>query len=810
MAKKSRIEAAERQRGSTLWVLDGSGGRQRFLRGVLTHYLTERGFDFDDAYALARALRDHFAGRSEVEKSEIKDALVERVESTYGSAAVEQLRHRPAAAPRLTLVASGRRQPFSRGLLAQSMHGAGLDFDRAYHLVTQLEGELRRDSVQELNADELARRVSDLLEREESKAAARRFRSIRQLGRLPKPLIVYVGGASGTGKSTVALELAPLLEIYRVTATDTIRQVMRSLISPQILPAIHGSSFDAPWPRPDSGDGDDPSDPEQALISSFLEQATRVGVGVKAVVERAIAENSSALIEGVHLTPPIVPFHDLDGACYQVPLMLGISDTEGHRARFLTRTSRQATRYVDRFAAIRRLHDHILERAESEGIPFLDTSLDDAAPRALRFVITRLQEEWPSLAAPTPERRPPILLLALDGMPDGPARALGGRTPLAAADTPTLDRLAQEGLCGLADPVAPGTVPDTAAGTLALLGQSPKSVQRGPVEAVGAGLKLRDGDIALRANFALVHEGQILDRRAGRIREGAPELAAALDRMELKANGRRAVVRVAPGTEHRLAVVLRGHGLSSAIRGSDPGEGAVPGPPLAPEASDPTDAEAAATAELLAEFEAEAHRILSDHPVNRMRLEKGLPPANAVVSRGAGRHHRLPPLAAGGEALSLACIAGDRTVRGIAASLDATEIHEPVMTANLDTDLDRKFELAAEALREFDLVILHVKGADIAAHDRKPGAKAAFVERFDAALGRFLECRSEPLRILVGSDHATSSESGHHTADPVPVLMWGPGIEADDVDGFDESRAATGDLGRLPLQRLLPRALDLG
>ncbi|MEO1366828.1 MAG: 2,3-bisphosphoglycerate-independent phosphoglycerate mutase, partial [Acidobacteriota bacterium] len=471
---------------------------------------------------------------------------------------------------------------------------------------------------------------------------------------------------------------------------------------------------------------------------------------------------------------------------------------------------RRSGRRIATPGAIRQLHDHILERAENDGIPFLDTSLDDAAPRALRFVVTRLQEDWPSLAAPTQDRRPPILLLALDGLADGPTRALGGRTPLAAAETPNLDRLATEGACGVADPVARGTVPDTAAGTLALLGQSPQSVQRGPVEAAGAGLQLRDGDIALRANLAFVHEGQILDRRAGRIREGAPELAKALDRLEVSVDGRKARVRVAPGTEHRLAVVLRGDDLSSAIRGSDPGEGAVPGPPIEPEADDPNDADAVATARLLAAFEAEARHILDEHPVNRRRAEKGQPLANAVVSRGAGRRHRLPPLYAAGRELAVACIAGDRTVRGIAASLQATEIHEAAMTANLDTDLERKFVLAAEALEDNDLVIVHVKGADIAAHDRKPGDKAAFIERLDRALGRFLKRHTGPLRILVGSDHATSSESGHHTADPVPILMWGPGIEADDVDGFDESRAATGRFGRLPLQRLLPRLLDLG
>lgn len=804
MAKKSRSEDKNR----TLWVLVGRDDRRRFLRGVVTHHLVQRGFDFDEAYATARALRDRLSSRGEVSKAEIRDELEQLVESTFGSESLERLHHRPSAKHRLIVRTGARPQPFSRGLLATSLHAAGLDFDRAYNLVSDLEGELRREEVEQLSSDELARRAGDLLEREESRAAAERYRSIRQLRRLPKPLVVYVGGASGTGKSTLALELAPLLRIYRVTATDTIRQVMRSLISPQILPAIHGSSFDRPPARPDFDEDD--SDPQQALLAAFVEQATRIGVGVRAVVERAITENTSALVEGVHLAPPMVPFADLDGACYQVPLVLGISDIEAHRSRFLTRTSRQASRYVERFEAIRQLHDFILERAENEGIPFLDTSLEQATPRALRAVVTMLQEHWPSLTDARIVERPPALLLALDGVADVPNRALGGRTPLAAASTPTLDRLAREGVCGLADPIAPGTVPDTAAGTFALLGQSPSAAERGPVEAVGSDFLLQPGDIALRANFATADGAQIVDRRAGRIRRGAAELAQALDQLRWPGLDEDIEVRVAAGTEHRLVVILRGRGLSSAIRGSDPGVGAIPGPSLEPKALDEDRPEALRTAALLASFEAEARRVLKNHPVNRRRRAQGLPPANAVITRGAGRYHRLAPFEIDGRPLRLACVAGDRTVRGIATWLDADIFQKPAMTANLDTDLGLKFELARAALKDHDLVILHAKGADIAAHDRQPKQKAAFIEKLDRHLAQLLDKIEGPLRVVVGSDHATSSESGHHTADPVPVLIWGPGVDADEVEVFDETQVAGGRLGRFPLQRLLGRLLDLG
>ena len=125
-----------------------------------------------------------------------------------------------------------------------------------------------------------------------------------------------------------------------------------------------------------------------------------------------------------------------------------------------------------------------------------------------------------------PRDSAPTLLVIIDGLADRPIRALGGRTPLQAATTPTFDRLAREGQTGLADPVAPGVVADTAAGTLALLGQAPMALKRGPVEALGAEIKLSPGDIALRGNFvSLDPAGNVIDRRAGRIRAGTEKLA---------------------------------------------------------------------------------------------------------------------------------------------------------------------------------------------------------------------------------------------------------------------------------------------
>jgi len=809
-------------RKGPLWVVHSKKQRQRFLRGMVTHDLVQRGLGFDSSYAVAQSIRDLLSDREEVTTAELRDLIAEQLERIFGAEIPLELRSPFNPPSELTVHAQGQDQPFSRGLLARSIHAAGLDLDRSYRLVTELEGDLRSEGIDKLDSGEIARRVGDILERLEDKEAARRYRLIRRIHRLPRPLILYIGGASGTGKSTLALELAPLLRIYRINATDTIRQVMRMVFTPSILPALHSSSFEAAPFEPGKIEEtpSTPRDPDFAhrVEATFEEQATRVCVGVRAVAERAAAENMSIVVEGVHLHPAIIPFPDLDGAAYQIPMVMVTLDEEVHRARFLTRArtgTRLAERYLENFASIRFVHDHILQLAEQFDRPLVDSSHGTpAVSRTLRVVTSVLEKRIPLLTQTEHKEKDqaaPGLLLIIDGLPDRPVRALGNRSPLQAAKTPTLDRLAREGQCGLADPISPGVVADTAAGSLALFAQSPLALKRGPVEALGAGLQLSPGDIALRANLATLDQtGQVIDRRAGRIREGASQLAKALDRLPIPGGAGEGIeIRVANATEHRLAIVLRGASLSSEIYGSDPGEGAPAEEPLVPRPIDPEDDQATQTANLLALFEQEARRVLSAHPVNKKRRKAGLPPANAILTRGAGRIHRLISLEEAGLPLQLSCIGGDRTVLGLARWLGARIVTSDAMTANLDSDLHAKFEAARQELRHNDLVIVHVKGADIAAHDQRPDLKVEFLEKIDTLLGKLIKDHRGPLRVAVASDHATLSESGQHAADPLPVLIWGDNLEADDVQTFDETTAGKGLLQRFPLQLLLGRLFDL-
>lgn len=791
--------AGSTRKNRRILVVEESGEERPFLRGVVTHQLLQRGLEFDRSYAIANEIRKELAGRDRIASTELAALIEERLQSVVGAEA-------PPFAPGDTgppveVTYDGERLPFSRGLLAQSLMAAGLQPEDAYSLALATLEALRHEESHHIESNDLADRIAALVDDRHGPALAQRYRLMRSIRRLSKPVVIYIGGTSGTGKSTLAFDLAPMLRIYRLHSTDSIRQVMRMIFSPAILPSIHHSSFDA---QPADGGSSDTDE-----FSSFDEQARRVAVGVRAVVERSIAENASVIVEGVHLLPSLVPFPDLEGRAYQLMLMLETRDRSTHRSHFVTRTqagARRAERYLEHFESIRGLQHLLLERAEESDVPTLDTTdREQTRLRALQIITEELRQRVPELGSASTQR-PPALLLILDGLGDQPVRSLAGRTPLQAARTPTLDRLAREGRTGLCDPEGPGIVPDTASGNLALFGHSPKVLERGPIEAIGCGLEMREGDVALRANFATLDaSGHVIDRRAGRIREHAVELAAALDALvvpELQAA--EVTVGVRAGTEHRLALALSGPDLSAQILGSDPGDAAVPSLPLEPRAQVADDANALRTARLLEAFEKAARSMLEAHPLNADRVRRGLPVANCVLTRGAGVYYRLtPPDALTGA--TLAAVAADRTVLGIARASGATLDVQPGMTANLDTDVGLKFRRAAHLLESNDVVVVHIKGADIAAHDRRADLKVQFLETIDRELGAFLDGWSAPLRIAVSADHCTLVESGQHSADPVPALLWGSGIEADDSLRFDEAAAASGGMQRFPLQDLLAR-----
>jgi 2,3-bisphosphoglycerate-independent phosphoglycerate mutase len=355
----------------------------------------------------------------------------------------------------------------------------------------------------------------------------------------------------------------------------------------------------------------------------------------------------------------------------------------------------------------------------------------------------------------------------------------------------------------MVDPVIPGVPPDTHIGIALLLGVSTKKVcrlHRGPLEAAGAGVDFEDGEVAVRCNFATLERsgGRLIirDRRAGRISTpDTTELAKVLQNIDL---GNGVTGSVFPATQHRAVLRLSGPGLSDAISDSDPRHG----DPMLVQTVRPLisdDPNSRQTAEAMNRFSRIAYERLSCHPLNTIRRAQGKPEANTIICRGAGAVSELKTVLHDLH-LKVAIVTGSCTVVGLGRMLDYPVFTSPGFTALADTDIVGKISTAFKLLHDHDLVFVHLKAPDICAHDFDPEGKRDFIERFDLAL---CNIRKENLVIAVTADHSTDSNSGEHSRDPVPSLLYTPGGACNSCHHFGEHECRQGPLGTMPADLFL-------
>jgi len=257
--------------------------------------------------------------------------------------------------------------PYSKGLLARALMATGVSAVRAYELALRVEADLTVSGARTVDLDRLEELARDVLGEGEGERAVQRLRSYEELRRLDLPLILLVGGATGTGKSTVATEVAYRLGITRVTSTDFIRQTMRAFFSEEFMPSIHRSSFEAVSSAEESVD---------PVLDGFFEQTRNVLVGVRAALERALQEGWSIVLEGVHLVPGMLP--PIEGALV-VHCVLEIEEPQAHAAHFWVRDAtseglRPVQRYLDALDDIRVVQTAIVERAQRAGVPVVENS----------------------------------------------------------------------------------------------------------------------------------------------------------------------------------------------------------------------------------------------------------------------------------------------------------------------------------------------------------------------------------------------------------------------------------------------------
>jgi 2,3-bisphosphoglycerate-independent phosphoglycerate mutase len=399
------------------------------------------------------------------------------------------------------------------------------------------------------------------------------------------------------------------------------------------------------------------------------------------------------------------------------------------------------------------------------------------------------------------------LLVICDGMGDRVQREFGDETPLGIAKTPTFDRLASTGSVGLMDPVSPGIRPGSDYATTALLGYNPHVyyVGRGGLEAAGAGMEPKPGDVAFRCNFSTVDENlTVIDRRAGRIEHGTTEIAETVRSIRPKGiKGLR--IDFQATVAHRGVLIFRGRGLSRMVSDVDPHETGVK--ILKCEPLDDSTA-AKRTAVAVNDFVLRSFKILKNHPVNLERIREGKRPANIVLPRGAGT---LPPFKSLHDlyGMKVACVAAVALVKGVCRIAGAEIITPEGATGGLDTNYEGKARAALRALENHDLVILHVKAPDVASHDGDFRMKASVIEKIDAAVGKIIPSLDmASTYVVVTADHSTPVSVKDHSGNPVPLLINGPGVPKSKVSKFSENAVSRGNLGRLHGLDVMPMIAD--
>ncbi|MEE9285549.1 MAG: 2,3-bisphosphoglycerate-independent phosphoglycerate mutase [Dehalococcoidia bacterium] len=386
-------------------------------------------------------------------------------------------------------------------------------------------------------------------------------------------------------------------------------------------------------------------------------------------------------------------------------------------------------------------------------------------------------EHITEIAEATPSK---IVLLVADGL-GGLPHPQTGKSELETACTPNLDALAAESALGLTDPVAPGITPGSGPGHLGLFGYDPQRylIKRGVMEALGIGLDLEPGAIAVRGNFCTLDAGgSVTDRRAGRIPtvESAP-LCDALDQITVDG----AEVAVHPVLDHRFVAVFRGEGLGDDVSESDPQRLGVP--PLEIRSLEPG---AEKMAQIARQFSERARAALA-----------GCDRANMVLLRGFSRPPDIPSMTERFR-LNPAAIATYPMYRGLARIVGMRIIET-------GSSLADEMQALEEHWDEHDFFFVHFKPADSAAEDGNFEAKVRALEEFDTAIPRLREL--DPDVIAIGGDHSTPSVLRAHSWHPVPFLLHSQYSGRDGIAEFSERTCARGSLGRFPALQALPLAL---
>jgi len=409
----------------------------------------------------------------------------------------------------------------------------------------------------------------------------------------------------------------------------------------------------------------------------------------------------------------------------------------------------------------------------------------------------------------------------LDGVGDLPHPDLAGKTPLEAATTRNMDVLAKNGSMGQVISVGKGIAPESDIAVFNMLGykfQHSDYVGRGVIEAIGIGVDFKDGDLALRGNFAtLDNEGKIIDRRAGRKieREDTEKISKEIEK-KIRFSNPNASVVVAPTVDHRVIVRLRdSKPLSSEISNTDPAYARVDGMGIAKAVSDFMKIEkcipleqtedAASAAILVNEFTEQSLEIMKKSDVNKQRSQKNKKLLNSILLRDAGNKYPNVKPINDLHSMNFSCIVDMPVEVGISNILKMKTFNAGGLT-----DYEGKASVAAQAMETENAIYVHLKGPDDFGHDGDAIGKMKNIEEIDKRFfGTLLDhIDVSKIAVMISADHSTPCIYKGHSDDPVPLLISGDMIANDDAQRFTEAEAKKGAIGLIEGAQVVKTAID--
>ena len=378
---------------------EAEGDRTPFLRGILVQSLVSAGMSFQDAYVTAQAIRDQLGDLEEITSTEFRARVAEELEKRFDAKTRQAYEQGPTPGRKISVRTTTRAAPFSVGILAHSLEACAVDSETAWHAAKKVQERLQQAGRRKIDHKALRRIIYHCLSEHCSDKDADRYLSWRRFEASGQPLILLIGGASGTGKSTIASEFAYRLESARTQSTDMMRQIIRCYLAPNVVPTLAFSSFEA-WRGLPVVKTAGKRATDSPVIAGFLSQFATVKVALEATIQRAIQEGHHLIVDGVHVVPTELDLKGVEDKAIVVPVMLAVMGKkvldQQLKRRGRENPKRGSSRHRKHLDAIWDLQSYLLMQADVAGIPIIPNATVEQMVREILDQITqKIVERYP-------------------------------------------------------------------------------------------------------------------------------------------------------------------------------------------------------------------------------------------------------------------------------------------------------------------------------------------------------------------------------------------------------------------------------